>query len=166
MSQVEVRQAATADDFSAAKALIENYAVELGVDLCFQDFSEEIANLSVMYGPPHGCLLLASASAELVGCVAFRKRDDKACEMKRLYVQPQYRGAGVGRQLAQIAIAKATKLGYEQMLLDTLPVMTEAQALYASLGFEEIPSYYSNPLSGVRYLVCSLGNRGDRSKIS
>lgn len=159
-SQFEVKQATTAEDFAAARTLIKNYAAELDVDLCFQDFTEEIEKLSEMYGPPSGCLLLASASREVVGCVAVRKFDVESCEMKRLYVQPQHRGSGVGRQLAEIAIATAAKLGYAQMMLDTLPDMNEAQTLYASLGFEEISSYYPNPLAGVRYLACPLGSRG------
>ncbi|UCH48119.1 MAG: GNAT family N-acetyltransferase, partial [Betaproteobacteria bacterium] len=160
VSQVEVKQATSAEDFAVAKTLIEHYAAELNVDLCFQDFAEEIADLSGMYGPPGGCLLLASAGGEVVGCVAVRKLDAGSCEMKRLYVQPQHRAAGVGRRLAEIAIATAAELGYTQMMLDTLPDMNEAQAIYASLGFEEIAGYYPNPLPGVRYLVCRLG--GDK----
>lgn len=158
MSEIGIRQAATDGDYAAARALIENYAKELDVDLCFQDFTEEIANLSAMYGPPRGCLLLASIGNEIIGCVAVRRHDDQRCEMKRLYVRPQHRGAGVGRQLAKIAIAAAGKLGYLQMLLDTLPQMREAQALYASLGFEQISSYYHNPLPGVHCLARRLGS--------
>lgn len=158
MSKIEFRQAATDGDFAAARALIENYAKELGVDLCFQDFAEEIANLSAMYGPPAGCLLLASISGEIIGCVAFRRHNNETCEMKRLYVRPQHRGSGIGRQLVEIAVTTATRLGYQQMLLDTLPSMSEAQTLYASLGFEEIASYYPNPLPGVRYLGRRLGS--------
>ena len=160
VSQVEVKQAITAEDFAAARVLIEAYAVELDVDLCFQDFAEEIADLSGMYGPPGGCLLLARVGGEVAGCVAVRRLDDASCEMKRLYVQLQHRGTGLGRRLAEIAIEKATNLGYTRMMLDTLPDMNEAQALYTSLGFEEIAGYYRNPLPGVRYLACSLGSRG------
>lgn len=159
MSHAEIKQATSADDFAAASALIEKYAAELGVDLCFQDFAEEVATLATMYGPPGGCLLLARANGSAVGCVAVRKRDADTCEMKRLYVQPERRGTGLGRRLAEIALVTGRKLGYERMLLDTLPVMNEAQALYSSLGFEEISGYYPNPLPGVRYLACSLGSR-------
>jgi ribosomal protein S18 acetylase RimI-like enzyme len=159
VSQVEVKQAITAEDFAAARVLIEAYAVELDVDLCFQDFAEEIAHLPGMYGPPDGCLLLARTDGELVGCVAIRQHDAASCEMKRLYVQPQHRGTGLGRRLAELAISAAKTLGYEQILLDTLPDMSEAQALYASLGFKEISSYYRNPLAGVRYFACSLESR-------
>lgn len=161
MNQVEVRQAATASDFAVAKALIEDYAVELGVDLCFQDFGDELANLQTVYGPPDGCLLMACVGGEVAGCVAVRKHAEDACEMKRLYVQPRHRGAGVGRVLAEIAIATAGKLGYVHMFLDTLPQMSEAQALYASLGFGEISGYYPNPLPGVRYLARRLGSGGN-----
>ena len=156
MNQVKIKQATTEEAFAAARVLIEAYATELDVDLCFQEFAKEIADLPGMYGPPGGCLLLACAGRESVGCVAVRKLDDESCEMKRLYVQPQHRGTSVGRRLAELAIATAKTLGYEQILLDTLPDMNEAQALYASLGFKEISSYYRNPLPGVRYLACSL----------
>lgn len=156
VSHVEIKQATSAEDFEVARGLIERYATELGVDLCFQDFAEEIADLSAMYGPPGGCLFLASANGKEVGCVAVRKLDADSCEMKRLYVQPQHRGTGLGRRMAEVAIASAAELGYVRMMLDTLPAMAEAQSLYASLGFEEIADYYPNPLPGVRYLACQL----------
>jgi ribosomal protein S18 acetylase RimI-like enzyme len=159
VKEVNVKQATTEEDFSAARTLIAAYAAELDVDLCFQDFTEEIADLPGMYGPPGGCLLLASAGGEVVGCVAIRKFDAGSCEMKRLYVLPQHRGTGLGRRLAEWAIAAAKKLGNKQILLDTLPDMDEAHALYASLGFKEVSSYYRNPLPGVRYLACSLESR-------
>lgn len=154
--QIQFRQATTAEDFAAAKVLIEQYAADLGVDLCFQDFPEEIGNLPAMYGPPGGCLFLASADGKEVGCVAVRKYDADSCEMKRLYVQPRQRGAGIGRRLTEMAIVTAAELGYVRMMLDTLPDMAGAQTLYASLGFEEISGYYPNPLPGVRYLARSL----------
>ena len=156
MNEVNVKQATTEEDFSAARTLIEAYAAELDVDLCFQHFREEIADLSRRYGPPGGCLLLASAGGKVVGCVAIRKLDAGSCEMKRLYVESQHRRTGLGRRLAEIAIAKAAKLGYARMMLDTMPEMKEAQVLYTSLGFEEIAGYYPNPLPGVRYLACRL----------
>ena len=151
-------EATSAEDYSAGKTLIEEYASALGVDLCFQNFSEEIANLPKTYGPPRGRLLLARIDGETVGCVAVRNQGATVCEMKRLYVKPQYRGGGLGRRLAESAIKHAQQLGYSRMVLDTLPSMTEAQSLYESLGFREVDGYYPNPLQGVRYLACELTN--------
>ena len=111
-----------------------------------------------MYGPPYGCLLLARAGGEAVGCVAVRNQSGTTCEMKRLYVKPKYRGASLGRRLAEIAIRNAQQLGYARMVLDTLSSMTEAQSLYESLGFREIEGYYQSPRNGVRYLARRLTN--------
>lgn len=155
-SQAEIREALCAADYAAGKAMIEEYRAILGIDLCFQNFSEEIANLTYIYGPPTGCLLLARTDRELVGCVAIRKQDTVICEMKRLYIKPPYRGLGLGRRLVKSAIRSAQKLGYSRMVLDTLPGMTEAQSLYESLGFREVKGYYANPLKGVRYLAREL----------
>jgi len=151
-------EATSAEDYAAGKILIEEYAATLGVDLCFQNFSEEIANLPKSYGLPHGCLLLARFNGEAVGCVAVRNHGAAACEMKRLYVRPQYRGTGLGRRLTESAIRYAQQLSYSRMVLDTLPSMTEAQSLYESLGFREVDGYYPNPLHGVRYLTRELNN--------
>jgi ribosomal protein S18 acetylase RimI-like enzyme len=151
-------EATSAADYAAGKALIEEYAAALGVDLCFQNFSEEIENLSENYGPPHGCLLLARTNGDTVGCVAVRYQGAVVCEMKRLYVKLQYRGAGLGRRLAESAIRYAQQLNYSRIVLDTLPSMTEAQSLYESLGFREVKGYYPNPLYGMRYLARELIN--------
>lgn len=156
MSQAEIIEATTAEDYAVGRYLIEEYAAALGVDLCFQNFAEEIANLPKMYGHPHGCLLLAIADGEAVGCVAVRKQSDTTCEMKRLYVKPKYRGVDLGRRLTEVAIRNAQQLGYARMVLDTLPSMVEAQSLYGSLGFREIENYYQNPQNDVRYLAREL----------
>ena len=156
MDQIVITSATTAEDYAAGKSLIEEYAAALGVDLCFQNFSDEIANLPEIYGPPRGCLLLARTRSKAVGCVAVRNRNATVCEMKRLYVKPHYRGKGLGRRLAESAIHSAQKLGYSRVVLDTLPSMAEAQVLYESLGFREIEGYYPNPLEGVRYLARDL----------
>lgn len=156
MVPAEITEAKSAEDFAAGKLLIEEYAAALGVDLCFQNFSEEIANLATLYGPPRGCLLIARDNDELAGCVALRSQEPAVCEMKRLYVKPPYRGAGLGRALAESIVGRARKLGYSRMVLDTLPSMTEAQPLYESLGFREVQGYYQNPLNGVRYLALDL----------
>jgi len=156
MSQAEIKEATSAEDYAAGITLIEEYATVLGVDLCFQNFSAEIANLPMIYSPPRGFLLLARTNRESVGCVAVRSRDTVISEMTRLYVKPQYRGVGLGRRLVESGVRSAQKLGYSRMVLDTLPGIAEAQALYESLGFREIEGYYPNPLEGVRYLACEL----------
>ncbi len=156
MGKIGIATATTAEDYAAGRALIEEYATALGVDLCFQNFSGEITSLPRLYGPPRGCLLLARTGGQPVGCVAIRDQGDNVCEMKRLYVKPQHRRSGLGRRLADAAIGHARQLGYRRMVLDTLPSMTEAKFLYESLGFREIEGYYQNPLGGVRYLARTL----------
>ena len=156
ISKTKILKATTAEAYAMGRTLFEEYATALGVDLCFPNFSEELSNLPKMYGPPEGCLLLAHADKKTVGCVAVRAQSGATCEMKRLYVQPEYRGTGLGRQLAEAAMLTARQLGYVRMVLDTLPSMVEAQPLYASLGFCEVEGYYSNPVQGVRYLECEL----------
>lgn len=156
MKPIEISEATNTADFVAGKALIAEYAAGLGIDLCFQNLTEELANLAEMYAPPDGCLLLARMTDELVGCVAIRRRDTSTCEMKRLYIRTQYRGRGAGRQLAETAIKCAQRLGYTLMVLDTLSGMTAAQALYRSLGFKETSSYYPNPLGGAQYMVLDM----------
>ena len=153
---IGIIEATTAEDFAAGKVLIEDYADALGVDLCFQGFADELVDLPGMYGPPGGCLLLARVDNKLAGCVAVRKQGGDVCEMKRLYVKPEFRGRSLGRYLAEAAIRKSRELGYKNMVLDTLPQMIEAQTLYRSLGFEETGGYYQNPVPGVRYLACRL----------
>jgi ribosomal protein S18 acetylase RimI-like enzyme len=140
----------------AARAILHEYAQGLGVDLCFQNFDAELAALPGEYAPPAGALLLAFVDDELAGCGAMRPLPEadhpNACEMKRLYVRRAFRGFGLGRALAQALIDRATQAGYSTMLLDTLDDMQTARGLYESLGFEEIPPYYYNPIPGAHYL--------------
>jgi GNAT superfamily N-acetyltransferase len=143
---LQIRQASTPEDLAAARALFEEYAAWLGVDLCFQRFNEELASLPGLYAPPRGRLLLALVGAEVDGCVALRPMSDEVCEMKRLFVRPAFRGSGVGRKLAETVIQEARNAGYRRMRLDTLLSMHGALRLYASLGFIRCPAYYETPL--------------------
>ena len=136
--------------------LFIEYATSLGVSLCFQGFDREVADLPGAYGAPLGRLLLVQHNGQAAGCVALRPRETAICEMKRLYVRPTYRGAGLGRQLAEALIAEARKIGYARMRLDTLPSMASAAALYRSLGFAEIPAYYDNPVHGAQFMELDL----------
>lgn len=144
----------------AARTLFAEYAQQLGVDLAFQDFEAELAALPAEYAPPHGALLLALVDGEPAGCGALRPLPGadyaNACEMKRLFVRRAWRGFGLGRQLAQALIDRAVQAGFSTLLLDTLDDMEAARGLYASLGFEEIPPYYWNPLPGAHYLKVDL----------
>ncbi len=151
-----IRHAATNTDIAAARELIVAYQTALGIDLSFQDFAHEVATLPGGYAPPDGVLLLAVVDGRAVGCVGVRRFDAERCEMKRLYVAPAARGTGAGRTLAEQAMAHARALGYTRMLLDTLPSMHQAQALYERLGFRDVPAYRVNPVAGTRYLEARL----------
>jgi putative acetyltransferase len=150
----------TGRELDEARAIFREYAQGLGVDLCFQNFEEELAGLPGEYAPPRGALFLARVDGELAGCCALRPMDNadypNAAEMKRLYVRRAFRGFGLGRHLAEAAMDAARQAGYACVLLDTLDDMEAARALYEDLGFEEIPPYYHNPIAGAHYLKAEL----------
>jgi putative acetyltransferase len=143
--EVKLLDAAGAADFAAARALFEEYAAELKIDLCFQGFAAELTRLEGIYGPPSGCLLLAWRGATPVGCGALRRLSVDTCEIKRLYVRAEARGAALGRLIAEGLVARSRALGYARMVLDTLFGMIPARNLYRSLGFREIAPYNRNP---------------------
>ena len=144
---------ATNEDMPKVRALFREYQEWLNIDLCFQGFEEELAALPGAYAPSKGAIFLAIAEEEVIGCVGIRPRKEISgeAELKRLYVKPAYHGQGIGRRLFHTAMAKAKNIGYESIVLDTLPTMHEAKSLYKSYGFKEIPEYYSNPEEGAEY---------------
>ena len=160
-----IRQAASAIDIALARALMQEYADSLNVDLCFQGFAAELAGLPGAYAPPRGRLLLAGIPGSAFGCIALRPLvtgpDESMTttpvgEIKRLYVQPAQRAARWGRRLAAALIADAQAIGYRELRLDTLASMAPARALYAQLGFRECAAYYANPLPEVMYMSLAL----------
>jgi GNAT superfamily N-acetyltransferase len=143
-----------------AREILREYARSLQVDLCFQNFETELAELPGEYTAPAGQLLLAHVDGALAGCGGLRALPESdyanACEMKRLYVRPAFRRFGLGRVLAEALLDEARRAGYSVMLLDTLDEMESARELYASLGFEEVAPYYFNPIPGAHYLKVDL----------
>lgn len=146
-------QAVTTADIAAVRALFSEYAAALGVELCFQGFAQELAELPGRYAPAvGGRLLLARCQGEAAGAVGLRDLGAGTAEIKRLYVRLAYRSQGLGRRLVQVLIEQAQAIGYRRLVLDTLLSMTEARRLYAEFGFQETSAYYHNPLPDVTYL--------------
>ena len=147
-------------EMDAVRTIFQEYADSLGIDLCFQDFEAELAQLPGEYASPRGHLLLAEVDGTIAGCCALRPLDSadypNASEMKRLYVRKAFRGFGLGRELAEAVLDAARERGYVCVLLDTLDDMESARALYTDLGFEEIPPYYHNPVAGAHYLKADI----------
>lgn len=142
---------------AAIRELFLEYAKSLGFSLCFQNFDKELENLPGDYAPPAGRLTLVTFNAQPAACVALHKIDEEVCEMKRLYVRPQFRGTGLGRELAEKIIAEARHIGYRKLRLDTVePRMQTAVALYRKLGFREIAPYRPNPIEGALYMELAL----------
>lgn len=158
---MELIAASSVAEIDASRELFREYQRSIGVDLCFQNFEQELAALPGDYAPPGGRLLLAKLGNNLAGTVALRKLSESTCEMKRLYVRSAFRGQGVGLKLALAAIEEARRIGYSAIRLDTLETMKEAAALYESLGFRPIPAYNANPMLGTLYFELALDlNKG------
>jgi len=149
--------ASSPDQIAQVRELFLEYAASLGFSLCFQNFDAELAGLPGDYAPPEGRLLLAEWDGQLAGCGALHKLEASVCEMKRLYLRPQFRGRGIGRTVAERLIAEARAIGYRRMRLDTVgPVMKDAVAMYRKLGFKEIAPYRENPMAGTLYMELEL----------
>jgi N-acetylglutamate synthase-like GNAT family acetyltransferase len=153
---IEIRRAELPRDLPVIQELFREYADGLGIDLGFQDFETELATLPGKYEPPEGRLMLAWRGDDVVGCVALRPLAGDACEMKRLYVRPVARGHQLGRRLAERICDEAREAGYRRICLDTLPTMSAAIRLYATLGFRPIEPYVFNPVEGAIFLGSNL----------
>jgi ribosomal protein S18 acetylase RimI-like enzyme len=152
-------RAESSDDIRHARTLFKEYEAWLQIDLCFQSFEKELAELPGKYAPPEGRLLLALVNGKVAGCVALRKIGEDTCEIKRLYLRQEFRGLGLGRKLAEAIMSEAKAIGYERMRLDTLPPkMDDAIKLYRSLGFKEIEPYYNNPVPGAKFMELDLAS--------
>jgi len=153
----DFQQAESPEQIAAVSELFLEYAQSLGFSLCFQSFDQELADLPGDYAPPAGRLILVAQGGETSGCVALHRLDGEHCEMKRLYVRPQFRGRGLGWHLAERIVADAREIGYKYLRLDTVePVMRTAVAMYRKLGFVEIASYRPNPIEGALYMELQL----------
>jgi N-acetylglutamate synthase-like GNAT family acetyltransferase len=151
-----IRPATSADDLAEVKRLFREYVEWLAVDLSFQNFDEELAGLPGDYAPPAGGLWVAEEAGHVGGCVALRRLEQHVCEMKRLFVRPEFRGTGLGRRLVEHVMQQARAIGYQRMRLDTLPQMSAAQGLYQSFGFRQIDPYRFNPIVGTKFLEAEL----------
>ncbi len=150
-------QAESSEQIAQARTLFLEYAQSLGMNLCFQNFEQELASLPGHYAPPDGRLLLAEYDGQLAGCVALHKWEEGVCEMKRLYLRPSFRGKGLGRVIAETILAQARNMGYQSIRLDTIePIMKDAVEMYRKLGFREIAPYRPNPIAGAMYMERQL----------
>jgi ribosomal protein S18 acetylase RimI-like enzyme len=154
--QLELIDSPTHPQLPATRELLREYQRSLGIDLCFQDFESELAELPGKYLPPDGRLYAAFVGNKLAGSVALRRHDASSAEMKRLYLRPEFHGLGLGKRMAQHIVEDARQAGYARILLDTLPSMHAAQSMYEKLGFVETEAYVFNPVAGVRYLALEL----------
>jgi GNAT superfamily N-acetyltransferase len=157
VQMIELKEVRTDREFQTAAELFKEYVSQLGVDLSFQNFDQEVKDLSQEYSRPDGILFIAWQNEQTpLGCFGIRKLEDSVCELKRMYVSAQARGLGIGRQLLRKAVAAGRELGYTTMRLDTLPKMAAAMNLYEKEEFYEIAPYRFNPIAGTKYLEVKL----------
>ncbi|MEO8072540.1 MAG: GNAT family N-acetyltransferase [Acidobacteriota bacterium] len=156
---IKILQAEIPEQIAETKKLFREYEKWLELDICFQGFEAELANLPGKYAEPDGRLLLALVDGKIAGCIALRKLEENICEMKRLYLRDEFRGLGLGNKLIKKLIEEARLIGYKKMRLDTLPdKMAKAVKLYESYGFRSIPAYYHNPYSETLFMELVLDN--------
>lgn len=153
---LEILSAESIEQIETIRQLFSEYAKSLNFDLCFQDFDKELEALPGKYAAPDGRLMLALYDQKIAGCVGLWKVNKEVCEMKRLWVRPEFRGRKIGRELAEYVIEQAKIIGYSRMKLDTIDSMTAAIKLYVSLGFKSISAYRYNPVEGAEYMELDL----------
>ncbi|BBO22239.1 MAG: N-acetyltransferase [Candidatus Desulfobacillus denitrificans] len=163
MSGIQIMPAHGAEAIPVARELFVEYAEQLGADLCFQNFAEELATLPGAYAPPRGGVWLARVDGHDAGCVALRPLDAQAAELKRMYVRRAWRGRRLGRRLGETAIGFARAAGYRAVCLDTLSGMKEALALYRSFGFRPTRAYCHNPLPDTVWMELELDRQDKRA---
>ena len=156
IAEIRITEAVWPEDRAPIARLMREYIEALDADIDFQDFESEHASLPGKYARPEGVVLIAWTPDEACGIVAYRRLGRRICEMKRLYVLPRFRGTGLGRLLVAELVRDAKSHGYRRMVLDSLPSMRSAQAVYGAVGFQPIPAYYYNPLPGVVYMALDL----------
>jgi putative acetyltransferase len=150
--EVNIVLATSPEHVEAVQALFREYWDSFGFTPCFQDFGSEVATLPGKYSAPMGRLGMALVNNEPAGCVALRPLDSTRCEAKRLYVRPQFRGYGLGKQLLEWVIAEARAAGYRELVGDTMPVMEQALAMYERVGFERTGPYAEDATPGAIYI--------------
>jgi GNAT superfamily N-acetyltransferase len=153
---MDLLNVSTEEQLKIVRELFEEYAFSLDYEICFQNFAAELAQLPGYYAPPSGRLLLAFHNGCAAGCVALRRLEGGVCEMKRLYVRPEFRGSGIGKALAEAVVCEARETGYKIMRLDTVSSMHKAQSIYESLGFVDTKPCCFNPLEDIRYMELKI----------
>mgnify|MGYP001792228627 CR=1 len=154
---IQLKEVTTEQEYKEDISLFREYAQDLGIDLSFQNFEQELQEITVQYARPNGALVVAfNDCKQPLGCVGVRKLEPKICELKRMYIKAEARGKGLGKQLLSKALVIAKELKYEIMRLDTLGTMDAAMGLYKITGFYEIPPYRFNPLENARYFEIQL----------
>lgn len=153
---MEFVEAKNSSDFCEAKELFREYIESLKEFLGSQDFEGELSNIEERYLPPKGLLILVKENGAAFGCIGLKKLSSTDCEMKRLYVKPEYRAKGAGKKLVELIIEKAKDSGYKAMFLDTLPQLKSAVRLYESLGFIERNPYYKSPIANPVFMELKL----------
>ncbi|MHC4757804.1 MAG: GNAT family N-acetyltransferase [Planctomycetota bacterium] len=158
---LKIYQVETDEDIEVTRSLLAEYLASREFEESIfpeevQAFQKQLSELPAEFAPPKGCLFLAMYGEKPAGCVGLRDLGDGICEMKRLYVKPEFRGLKIGRKLVEAVIKQAQNIGYKYMRLDTIPLMIAARALYVSIGFEEIESYRYNPIEGVQFMELEL----------
>lgn len=156
LREVKFVEVSDEQNLEEVRQLFRAYAESLEIDLCFQNFEEELAALPGKYAAPEGTIILALVEDEAAGCIALRKSSEGIAEMKRLFVREGYRGLHIGKRLVGMILEEAVKLGYAYIRLDTLATMKEAVSLYQSFGFYEIEPYIYNPIEDARYMELRL----------